>query len=257
MTWWSQRGHKWQYNTANAFCMLSKANTRQRSRQPIRKHARKSMQTRACARIRTHTEKYAIFIAFPRQQRLPERASLLRYMYSACLVKRLHALHITKCNTSWINFWSVMPRIYWVVWWDKDYSTCWTQIWNTSNAKRVKTVCHWWILLPLPPFLADANTWQLRTKWRSVTREVGTNEYWALHVTGTVKRCLIIILTLKLKLLVCQSPWAHGPTMQCQWTHAHVHADMAWSVGRRSTYSSRDMSRQEASFVTPVSAIIP
>ena len=36
--------------------------------------------------LRTYTQKYVILIGFPRKQWLRERASVLRYMYIACLV---------------------------------------------------------------------------------------------------------------------------------------------------------------------------
>jgi hypothetical protein len=66
--WWSQRGHKWQYNMANARYMLDK---------------------QGYTRTRPHTEKYVILIAFPRQQWFRERASVLRYTYIACVVSSL------------------------------------------------------------------------------------------------------------------------------------------------------------------------
>ena len=41
----------------------------------------------------TNTQsEYVIFIAFPRQRWLCERASMLRYTYVACLVKRLYSI---------------------------------------------------------------------------------------------------------------------------------------------------------------------
>jgi hypothetical protein len=45
-------------------------------------------QTHACARANTdtHTQTYVILIAFPCQQLLRERASVLLYTYIACLV---------------------------------------------------------------------------------------------------------------------------------------------------------------------------
>jgi hypothetical protein len=39
----------------------------------------------ARTRKRAHTDQYVIFIAFPLQQCLRERASMLRYTYIACL----------------------------------------------------------------------------------------------------------------------------------------------------------------------------
>ena len=55
-------------------------------------HARANAPTPTCtyARTRMHlptnTQKYVLLIAFPRQQRFRERASMLRYTYIACLV---------------------------------------------------------------------------------------------------------------------------------------------------------------------------
>jgi len=58
---YSQTGHKWQYNTAPAHCIsITKATN-------------------------TYSE-YVILIAFPLQQWLYERVSVLRYTYIACLV---------------------------------------------------------------------------------------------------------------------------------------------------------------------------
>ena len=48
-----------------------------------------SKATRLQAHARTpppHTDQYVILIAFPQQQLLRERASLLRYTYIACIV---------------------------------------------------------------------------------------------------------------------------------------------------------------------------
>jgi hypothetical protein len=42
----------------------------------------------------THSE-YAIFLVFSPQQWLRERASLLRYTYNACLVRRHFSVYIT------------------------------------------------------------------------------------------------------------------------------------------------------------------
>ena len=49
-------------------------------------HTRAPLHTPTHAHVRTHTEKYVIIIAFPRQQWLRERASVPRYTYIACLV---------------------------------------------------------------------------------------------------------------------------------------------------------------------------
>ena len=46
-------------------------------------HQQASMHTREL----THTEKFVIFIAFPREKLLQEGASMLRYTYTACLVQ--------------------------------------------------------------------------------------------------------------------------------------------------------------------------
>ena len=48
----------------------------------------KATRTQAVAHalVRSHTQKYVILIAFPRQQWLRERASVLRYTYLAWLV---------------------------------------------------------------------------------------------------------------------------------------------------------------------------
>ena len=45
------------------------------------------MQPYACPR--THTQKYVMIIAFPRQQLFRERASLLSYTYNACVAEQL------------------------------------------------------------------------------------------------------------------------------------------------------------------------
>ena len=42
-------------------------------------------QVHASARAPAHTSKYVKRSAFPRQQRFPERASMLRYTYIMCL----------------------------------------------------------------------------------------------------------------------------------------------------------------------------
>jgi hypothetical protein len=57
---WSQRGHRWQYNTTHALCMPGNYGKN----------------------TNTH------IIAFPRQQRLPERASVLPYTYIVGIVIR-------------------------------------------------------------------------------------------------------------------------------------------------------------------------
>ena len=62
----------------------TRAKTCARVRAPTPTHAlRTRMQSRA---LLTHTKKYVILIAFPRQQWFRERALILRYTYSACLV---------------------------------------------------------------------------------------------------------------------------------------------------------------------------
>jgi hypothetical protein len=45
----------------------------------------------------THSE-YVILIAFPRKQRSGERASQLRYTYSACLVEFLHSVAVASVH---------------------------------------------------------------------------------------------------------------------------------------------------------------
>jgi hypothetical protein len=77
--WWSQRGRNLQFSMVYARCMLDKqsythARTRPRTRAPTHAHSRAH---------RKHTEKYAILIASPRQQRFRERAATLRCMYIA------------------------------------------------------------------------------------------------------------------------------------------------------------------------------
>ena len=56
---------------------------------PTPPHTRTCAHTRTCTHhcARMHTKKYVILIAFPRQQWLCKRASILRYMYIACIVK--------------------------------------------------------------------------------------------------------------------------------------------------------------------------
>ena len=60
--WYSQTGHRWQYNTSRAFCLLGIWGYKHR-----------------------HSE-YVILTAIPQQEWLRERASVLRYTYVACLV---------------------------------------------------------------------------------------------------------------------------------------------------------------------------
>jgi hypothetical protein len=60
-------------------CWISKV-TRAQTRQ-------RRASTRAHARTHTHTQKYVILIAFPRQQWFHERASILRYTYIASLLQ--------------------------------------------------------------------------------------------------------------------------------------------------------------------------
>jgi hypothetical protein len=70
--WWSQRGHRWQYNTAHAPCIRDK-----KKRQ------------RANAR-----SNYLILTAFPRQEWLRERAWVVRYTYIAYLATRERELRV-------------------------------------------------------------------------------------------------------------------------------------------------------------------
>ena len=65
---------------------LHAVKSRLHARTPPRIHAPWHPPTRMHAHTHTHREKYVIFIAFPRQQMLPSRASVLRYTYIACLV---------------------------------------------------------------------------------------------------------------------------------------------------------------------------
>jgi len=62
--------------------------------------------TRIACRIpnapNTHSE-YVILIAFPRQQRLRERASLLRHTYNACLVPITSAERDADIGVSSVN----------------------------------------------------------------------------------------------------------------------------------------------------------
>ena len=55
------------------------------------------------SRASTRTGKYAIFIAFPLQQFLRERASVLRYMYITCLVwlAVAHSAFLRTALTTW------------------------------------------------------------------------------------------------------------------------------------------------------------
>ena len=55
----------------------------------MRMHTPTRPDTHMHARMRkhAHTHQYVILIAFPRQQWFRERASLLHYMYIACLVR--------------------------------------------------------------------------------------------------------------------------------------------------------------------------
>jgi hypothetical protein len=64
-------------------------NSRVCTRERFRAHARTS------AHAHTHSHKYVIFIAFPQQEWLRERASLLRYTHTACLVKSTAAVRMT------------------------------------------------------------------------------------------------------------------------------------------------------------------
>ena len=74
--WWSQRGYKWQYNTAHVRCWVSKA-TCARTHTYLCIRAPTQTSTQACthlraacslslahARTHTHTEKYVILLLF-------------------------------------------------------------------------------------------------------------------------------------------------------------------------------------------------
>jgi hypothetical protein len=83
-------------------CWFSKATRAQahaHARAPTAPHTHTHISThehahiRECARTtHTHTQKYVIVLVFPRQHWFCESASLLRYMYSACLVSRIHII---------------------------------------------------------------------------------------------------------------------------------------------------------------------
>ena len=64
---WPDRPHRWRYNRAHALCILDNWGYK-------------------------HTHWYVIFIAFPWQQWLCERPSILCYMRSACLAATLAVL---------------------------------------------------------------------------------------------------------------------------------------------------------------------
>ena len=74
--WWSQRGHKWRHNMSHTNCTLVKQG-----------YTHAHVHALAPGHTRAHTHKYVILIAFPRQQWLRERALMLRYTYTTCLVK--------------------------------------------------------------------------------------------------------------------------------------------------------------------------
>ena len=56
------------------------------ARMPMHTPMRPSTHIHARARKHAHTDQCVILLAFPRQQWLRERASVLRYTYIACLV---------------------------------------------------------------------------------------------------------------------------------------------------------------------------
>jgi hypothetical protein len=68
--WWSQKGHNWRHNMAHAICMLDKQGYT---------HALACTRPRSWALecTRTHTHKHVTLTAFPRQQWLGERTSIL------------------------------------------------------------------------------------------------------------------------------------------------------------------------------------
>ena len=70
-----------------AACWISKA-TRAQANARARAPTPTNTQAHACThpRARKHTQTYVLLIASPRQQWLRERASILRYTYTACLV---------------------------------------------------------------------------------------------------------------------------------------------------------------------------
>ena len=76
----------------NAHNMAYWISKRTRSQTHARLHANTHARTHAqththmLTNARTHAEKYVILIAFPQQQWLRERVSVMRYTYIACLV---------------------------------------------------------------------------------------------------------------------------------------------------------------------------
>ena len=102
--WWSQRDHKWRHNMAHTSCMLDKEDY-MHSRACIRPRSQ------AHARAHTRTHKYVILFSFSWQQWLRERASMLHYTYTACLViyswnhlfSLRHVLFISMCTISRVN----------------------------------------------------------------------------------------------------------------------------------------------------------
>ena len=77
-------------------CWISKA-TRAHA------HASGHPSTHTHANARAHTQKYVIFIAFPRQQWFHERASMLRYTYVACIVELLGTLYSVSVSLRDLN----------------------------------------------------------------------------------------------------------------------------------------------------------
>jgi hypothetical protein len=68
--WWNQRGHKWRHNMAHTSSMLDKQGY---------VHARTwHTPTRPGTRTHAYTDKYVIYVVFPRQQRF---ANAPRYTY--------------------------------------------------------------------------------------------------------------------------------------------------------------------------------
>jgi hypothetical protein len=75
-------GHKWRHNMAHTLRMLdntTRTYTHANAHAPGKPLARKPGHA--------HSGKYVIFIVFPRQQMIRERASVLRYTYIICIVK--------------------------------------------------------------------------------------------------------------------------------------------------------------------------
>ena len=92
------RGAKYGHIMAHTSCMLDNKGYM---------HAREGTRPRSHAHAREHAHKYVILIAFPRQQWLRERASMLRYTCTVCLVILVRA----KPKTGGAEF--IIQDIFW------------------------------------------------------------------------------------------------------------------------------------------------